>query len=140
MWGLGANLVEDAVYGVTQLDAGLEPLRGGTPYRLHFPAGQTPPTNAFWSVTAYDAEGYLEANEEDRYSIGSNHALTFNADGSLDVYLHAQRPATEGTNWVPTPQGEFKILLRIYWPEQAALDGSWQPPPVEVLTNAGAAL
>lgn len=52
MWGLGANLVEDAVYGVSQLDQALDPLAGESTYRLHFAAEEVPPTNAFWSVTA----------------------------------------------------------------------------------------
>ena len=26
--------------------------------------------------------------------------------------------------------GPFYLTLRVYWPEQAALDGTWNPPPV----------
>ncbi len=131
MWGLGANLVEDAIYGVSQLDAQLAALDGSGLYRLHFEADEIPPTNAFWSVTAYDTEGYLEANDEHRYSLGSNHELTYNADGSVDLYLSAKRPANEGYNWVPAPKGLFKVLLRIYWPTDSALNGEWQIPPIE---------
>ncbi|MEM9622837.1 MAG: DUF1214 domain-containing protein, partial [Pseudomonadota bacterium] len=133
MWGLGANLVEDAVYGVTQLDTQLQPLRGESVYRLRFPAGQTPPTSAFWSVTAYDIEGYLEANDQHRYSLGSHHDLQYNADGSLDLHLSARRPANETVNWVPTPAAEFKVLLRIYWPGAEVLDGTWQIPALEAV-------
>jgi hypothetical protein len=32
--------------------------------------------------------------------------------------------------WLPGPDGPFALALRIYWPEQAALDGTWTPPSV----------
>lgn len=130
MWGLGTNIVEDAVYGVTQLDADLEPLNGENLYRIHFAPGTTPPTPAFWSVTNYDADGYLERNPQDRYSLGSNHALTYNQDGSLDFYLSHTPPEDVAANWVPAPAGDFKTLLRIYWPEGVVLEGGWSLPPL----------
>jgi hypothetical protein len=131
MWGLGANLVEDAVYGVSQLDDKLDQLHGADVYRLHFAAGETPPTSAFWSVTTYNNEGYLEKNSQDRYSLGSNHELTYNADGSLDIYMSHTRPDVEIVNWVPAPGEEFKVLLRIYWPQEEALSGAWSIPPIQ---------
>jgi len=136
MWGLGANLVEDAVYGVSQLDSNLDQMTGDQLYRIHFAADQLPPTRAFWSVTTYDNEGYLEQNKLDRYSLGSNHDLSFNPDGSLDIYLSHVRPE-DVANWTPTPVGEFKILLRIYWPSQQILDGKWSLPPIEKMSRSG---
>tara|TARA_R110001606_G_scaffold233942_1_gene381520 strand:+ start:16700 stop:18118 length:1419 start_codon:yes stop_codon:yes gene_type:complete len=130
MWGLGANLVEDAVYGVSQLDETLTPLNGSNVYRMHFAAGELPPTSAFWSVTNYDEEGYLEANEYNRYSLGSNHPLKYNNDGSLDFYLSNIKPNIEDVNWVPAPKANFKTLLRIYWPDQKILQGEWALPPL----------
>ena len=130
MWGLGANLVEDAVYGVSQLDSALEQMTGDHVYRIHFEANELPPSHAFWSVTTYDNEGYLEQNEFDRYSLGSNHDLSYNADGSLDIYLSGVRPAGV-TNWTPAPKEEFKVLLRIYWPAKEVLAGGWSLPPIE---------
>lgn len=130
MWGLGANLVEDAVYGVSQLDADLEQLHGTSVYKLTFEKGLTPPTNAFWSVTTYDNEGYLEENELNRYSLGSNHELVYNEDGTLDMYLSHEKPEGE-LNWVPAPKEAFKVLLRIYWPKEQALDGTWNIPPLK---------
>jgi len=131
MWGLGTNIAEDAVYGVTQLDSGLAALNGANTYRIHFAPGDTPPTQAFWSVTNYDADGYLERNSQDRYSLGSNHALTFNPDGSLDFYLSHTPPSDETANWVPAPAGDFKTLLRIYWPDDVVLEGGWDLPPLD---------
>ncbi|MEL7540272.1 MAG: DUF1254 domain-containing protein [Pseudomonadota bacterium] len=133
MWGLGTNISQDAVYGVTQLDQTMQPLNGQNTYRLHFEADELPPTQAFWSVTNYDVEGYLERNAQDRYSLGSNHQLNFNQDGSLDLYLSYAPPAQDGANWIPAPEGEFKILLRIYWPQEIVLTGAWSLPDVERL-------
>ena len=31
---------------------------------------------------------------------------------------------------LPAPEDPFYVVMRIYWPEKAALDGTWTPPPV----------
>ena len=134
MWGLGANLVEDAVYGVSQLDVNLAQMSGDAVYRIHFEAKELPPTHAFWSITTYDNEGYLEKNEVGRYSLGSNHDLSYNSDGSLDIYLSSVRPKGV-VNWTPTPKEEFKVLLRIYWPDERVLAGGWSLPPIEKVSR-----
>lgn len=87
---------------------------------------------AFWSITTYDNEGYLEKNELERYSLGSKHDLSYNPDGSLDVYLSNVRPQG-ALNKVPTPVEEFKILLRIYWPSDEVLAGDWSLPQIDKL-------
>jgi hypothetical protein len=38
--------------------------------------------------------------------------------------------AREAYVWLPTPEGSFYLALRTYWPEPAALDGTWVVPPV----------
>lgn len=37
----------------------------------------------------------------------------------------------EESNWLPAPDGPFALALRIYWPEQAAIEGTWTPPSVK---------
>jgi hypothetical protein len=32
-------------------------------------------------------------------------------------------------NGLPAPKGPFFIAMRLYWPKQAALDGTWKQPP-----------
>jgi hypothetical protein len=132
MAGLGANLAADAVYPNAQFDADGEPLTGGKRYVLHFPAGQTPPVRAFWSVTAYDNDGYLIANPLNRYALGDRDPLVRNADGSLDLYLQSDEPAAARRgNWLPVPaQGPFRITARLYWPEQSVLTGDWRMPGI----------
>jgi hypothetical protein len=33
-------------------------------------------------------------------------------------------------NWLPAPADGFVVALRLYWPEEAALERLWSPPPV----------
>ena len=33
-------------------------------------------------------------------------------------------------NWLPAPKGPFPMILRLYWPKAAALDGKWTAPPL----------
>ena len=131
VWGLGANLTEDAVYGVSQLDKNLKQLMGSDVYKVHFKKGGTPKVGGFWSITAYDNEGYLEANKENRYATGSNMDLKYNGDGSLDIYMsHTKPKGVPQYNWVPTPEEEFKILFRMYWPNKYILQGKYQLPEI----------
>jgi hypothetical protein len=130
--GLGANLPADAVYPFAFVDGDDKPLNGANRYVMHFDKGQTPPANAFWSLTMYDAQGFPVENPLNRYTISSWMPLTFNADGSLDVYIQKDSPGTDTkSNWLPAPAGEFTITMRVYWPKPAMLDGTWKPPPVK---------
>jgi hypothetical protein len=131
MFGLGANLPEDSIYPHTQVDAAGQPLTGTHRYVLHFAAGQAPPAQAFWSLTAYNEHQYFVPNPLSRYAIGDRDPLTFNADGSLDLWLQHDSPgAAAEANWLPAPSGPFGLILRVYWPGPAMLDGSWVPPAV----------
>jgi hypothetical protein len=61
-FGLGANLPEDAIYPINLADETGKPLDGANNYVIHFEKGATPPANAFWSITLYDAQGFQIAN------------------------------------------------------------------------------
>ena len=129
---VGANPPEDAVYISDSTDANGAPLHGSMRYRMHFPAGKLPPVRAFWSVTAYDKEGYFIANTMNRYAIGDRDKLKFNPDGSLDLYIQDQNPGADyEANWLPSGDGIFNMTMRLYWPDAAILNGDWEPPAVE---------
>ena len=117
---------------MTKVDGEGEQLNGGNRYRIHFDNGQTPPANAFWSLTMYDMHQFFVANSIQRYVIGSRDKLTFNRDGSLDIYVQYESPgADKDSNWLPAPQGDFNLMLRLYWPQESMLNGSWKVPPIQ---------
>jgi hypothetical protein len=132
--GIGANLPQDAIYPSTSVDSNGVALNSGTNYVLHFDKSQLPPAGAFWSLTVYNQSGYFVSNPINRYSTGSLHPeLTYNADGSLDIYLQPTNPGGSKTsNWLPTPAtpSPFNLALRLYEPSAAALNGTWTPPRV----------
>ena len=84
--------------------------------------------------TTYDGTaGYLVVNPINRYLINSTtKGLVYGEDGSLTITIQHKQPqdASEQANWLPAPEGPFYLVMRIYWPEPAALDGTWTPPPV----------
>lgn len=130
--GLGANLPQDAIYPITKLDQNGEPLNGANRYIMHFKKGQLPPVKGFWSLTMYDNEYFFIKNPINRYSINPRDHFTFNADGSLDIYIQAASPGKDKeSNWLPAPQSAFILMLRLYWPKAEILNGTWVPPGVE---------
>ncbi len=130
--GLGANLPEDAIYPSTNIDSNGQLLNGKSRYVIHFDKDKLPPVNAFWSVTMYDDHHFFVKNPINRYAIGDRDPLKFNSDGSLDLYLQNQAPNdSQVSNWLPAPEGNFNLLLRLYAPKPEALNGTWKPPQVK---------
>lgn len=131
---IGANPPEDAVYMSSSADGSGQVLNGSERYWMHFDATGLPPVQAFWSVTAYDKDGYFVANPMNRYAIGDRDRLRFNSDGSLDLFIQSQNPGPDHeSNWLPSGDGPFNLTIRLYWPKQAILDGRWHPPALERL-------
>ena len=124
------NVAQEAAYWTTTVDSAGRRLNGQRKYVLHFPAGGLPPNDAFWSLTMTDVAGFMAPNPINRSSVGSRSDLAPNADGSIDVYLQRTPPAGRESNWLPTPAGNFKLMLRAYLPSRAILDGEYHVPPV----------
>jgi hypothetical protein len=132
----GMQVPGQAVYfGASRAQSGTTstPLAGTRSYEIRFPAGDLPSygSDGFWSITLYNAAGFLVANPIDRYSIGDETpGLVRGADGSLTIVVSASRPSKTDVNWLPAPPGAFRLALRVYDPTPQVLDGSWSPPPV----------
>ena len=90
--------------------------------------------NAFWSVTMYDGKTQLLIeNPIKRYLINSPMLpdLKKNADGSVTIYVQKDTPgADKESNWLPAPNGLIYMVMRLYWPKQEAVNGSWKPPVI----------
>jgi hypothetical protein len=133
--GLGANRVQDAVYPTSLKDADDNDYDGANKYVMHFPKGQLPPAEGFWSLTMYDANYFFVANPLNRYSISARQNLKPNPDGSVDLYIQNQSPgAGKESNWLPAPAGKFILMLRMYWPREkppSIINGSWTVPAVK---------
>ena len=136
--GLGANPTCVAVYPTAQCDSDGNALNGGHDYVIHFEAGMVPPVqeNGFWSITAYDANNYLIENELNRYNVNDRSNLSFNADGSLDIYLQKDAPEGEReiTNWLPVCDGAFQLTMRIYLPQACVMNGEWKMPEIRAVS------
>jgi hypothetical protein len=130
--GLWGNHAYEAAYAMVYVDADGNELDGESSYELRFTT--PPPCRAFWSVTMYDApEFFLVANPIGRYSIGDRTpGLYAGDDGSLTIVMQPDEPREPGrrANWLPTPAGTFRPILRMYEPDDAVFDGRYELPPI----------
>lgn len=134
--GICGNSREEAMYPVYTTDAAGAPLDGSKEsYTLRFAPDQLPPVNAFWSLTLYELpSSLLYANDLNRYLINAPMlpGLKRDADGGLTLHISHTSPGAEReSTWLPAPDGPFWLILRLYWPQQGALDGTWTQPPLE---------
>ncbi len=135
--GIYGNSREEAIYPALALDSAGNRLDGSHKYVVRFAPGQLPPVNAFWSITMYEMPAsLLVANPIDRYLINSSmlSSLKKDADGGITIYVQKESPGKEReANWLPAPPGPFLMATRLYWPKEAALNGSWKAPKVEIV-------
>ena len=121
------------MYPLRSTDAKGEQLTGAKRYVLHFKS--TPPVDAFWSLTVYNAvDKMLVDNPIARYKLGSDTpGLKVRADGSFDVPLQAEQPNGEfAANWLPAPKGPFYMILRLYQPKDEVLKSQYELPQVQI--------
>jgi hypothetical protein len=130
--GLWGNHGYEAAYAMVYDDGDGNQLDGSHRYELHF--DEEPPVGAFWSVTMYDdTDFYLVPNTIDRYSIGDRTpGLQHDRDGGLTLVIQRDEPAEpkRRANWLPTPAGGFRPILRMYEPKPGVFDGTYQLPPI----------
>lgn len=130
--GLWGNHGYEAAYPMVRVDGDGRQLNGAHSYTLRLEAH--PPVHAFWSLTMYDTPNYyLVANPINRYSIGDRTpGLQHAEDGSLTIVMQRNAPTdpVELANWLPTPEGDFRPLLRLYQPDSVVLNGNYVLPPI----------
>ena len=129
--GVGGNLPADAFYPIARVDGDGKLLTSANRYVMHFTKADIPPIHpqGFWSLTIYDKEYFLAPNAINRNDLSSRDKFQKNQDGSMDLYIQKESPgADKESNWLPTPEGEFILMLRLYWPKEEAINGAWVPP------------
>ena len=130
--GLWGNHPYEAAYIMTYLDDHGEQLTGSRSYTLRLKP--TPPVDAFWSLTMYSVpDFYLVANPIHRYSIGDRTpGVILDDDGALTITISHDRPRNEkeAANWLPSPAGDFRPVMRMYEPDPAILNGDFTFPAI----------
>lgn len=112
--GLPSYAAEYVIDSVSQND-------GKTPYAI---TARDVPVDAFWSVTVYNADGYLEPNERGVYSYNGVTA-TPNKDGSHTIHFGA---CDDGRiNCIPITPG-WNYAARMYQPGEEIQSGAWVFP------------
>jgi len=136
--GIFGNSEHEAMYPFYRTDESGNALNAKeNRYTIYFAPGKFPPVNAFWSLTMYNLpQSLLVANPINRYLINSPMLpeLKKDAKGGVTIYIQSKSPSKDKeSNWLPAPDGPFWMALRLYWPKEAALDGSWKQPPLELV-------
>ena len=135
--GIIANEPAEAVYFNTTKDVAGRTFDGAKRYTMHFPSGQLPVCDGFWSITLYDPTYNFTDNPINRYAIGNRtEGLKIDADGGLTLYIQSTSPGKdEESNWLPcTKSGVFVMVLRTYLPGSAIVEQTWAPPGVAEVT------
>lgn len=130
--GLWGNHAYEAAYIVSYVDDHGDQLTGERTYTLRL--DPEPPVSAFWSLTMYSVpDFYLVENPIERYSIGDRTpGLVRDEDGALTITISHERPADEraAANWLPSPAGDFRPVMRMYEPAPAVLEGRYTVPAI----------
>lgn len=137
--GLAALPPQEALYLGAATDNTGQPLHGRHRYRLRLPA-EGIDAGAFWSLTMYQVEPdgrlFFVDNPVGRYAVGDRtRGLSKGADGAIELVVQPQPPAepAKQANWLPSPDGPFRLILRAYVPSPALAQGNAPLPVVEKL-------
>jgi hypothetical protein len=80
----------------------------------------------------YNSDQFFVKNPIQRFAIGDRDKLKMNDDGSLTIYVQNESPGKDKeSNWLPAPTDSFNLFMRLYWPKEEIVEGTWKMPPVK---------
>jgi hypothetical protein len=120
---------EEASYLQMIKDQNGDILNGANDYSITF---APPPVSQFWSVTAYGSKTkLLIANDLNRHSRDDCHVKP-NADCTVTLRLSSNtKDKAEDTNFLPVPNENFYLLLRMYGGDEQIQAGNFPVPVVQ---------
>jgi hypothetical protein len=119
--GVGSN------YAFGDKDSEGRILYGEKNYKLNMPADV--PAKDFWSIVVYDPQtrSMLQTDQEFPNKNSKKDKLTYNEDGSVDLYFGPNAPEGKEENWIQTVPGKaWFVLFRTYGPLEPWFEKTWQ--------------
>ena len=116
--GWGGLPEKEAMYELGQVEN-----NDGSPYKITF---KNVPVDAFYSVTVYNKDGYIQRNARGAYSF-NNLTAKKNKDGS--VTIHFGKCDDVRVNCLPVTKG-WNYAIRYYKPKDLLLKGEWKTPDI----------
>lgn len=120
-----------SLYWLGLRDSQGEYLDGGNAYTLTVPLPA--PAKLFYSVTVYDAQSRSQVQTPQGKAVLSSLFDLHDASGdTVELHFGPEPPQGGEHRWVQTTPGRgWFVYFRIYGPETAAFDGTWQLPDFE---------
>lgn len=122
------HIAAAAVFGLfPEWDATYLNYNGGHDDKVcHKATYKVPENNAFWSITVYGDDGYMESEN----NVVSSSNVKFNADGTFTAYYGSKEICGDKPNRVDVTEG-WNFLLRVYRPGPSVIDGSYKVAKAE---------
>lgn len=112
--GWGGLPKQNAVYALETVEK-----NDGTPHAVTV---KDVPVDAFWSITVYNSDGFMDKNDRGAYSF-NNVTAKANKDGAITIHFGGCED--DRVNCLPVPKG-WNYTVRLYQPGKEILNGSWK--------------
>jgi len=89
-----------------------------------------PKNRAFWSITVYDAQGFIAYEN----SVLNSSTATLNPDGTFTAFFGSKEVCGAVPNRLDTPAG-WNIMMRVYRPDPSVLNGGYVLPPTHAVAK-----